>query len=221
MRGVVFFALCVICSGSNLVAQQLSPAEIANVLAQVRQKRAAAPQVQADFKEEKMMRLMNKPIVSVGHVWIEPPNKFRREVRGNSPSTAVSDGRELWIYYPNFKTAERYQLGKHSPVDAAIAAINTALNLQNVENSFQITGAKHGDGYTLQLTPRTAAMKRTFERFTLELNSELHVSRTEMVQPNGDRVVTVYSNQSRAAIPAAMFEFKPPAGTEVTAPLGR
>jgi len=24
----------------------------------------------------------------------------------------VSDGRELWIYYPNFKSAERYPLGK-------------------------------------------------------------------------------------------------------------
>jgi hypothetical protein len=30
----------------------------------------------------------------------------------------VSDGRELWIYYPNFKSAERYPLGKGPPLDA-------------------------------------------------------------------------------------------------------
>ena len=42
-----------------------------------------------------------------------------------------------------------------------------------------------------------------------------------MVQPNGDRIVTSYSNENRAAIPASTFEFSPPAGTDVTTPLGK
>jgi len=70
---------------------------------------------------------MKKPVVSSGTVWFQPPNKFRREVKGNSPSVTVSDGRELWIYYLNFKSAERYPLGKGSPLDATVAAINSAL----------------------------------------------------------------------------------------------
>jgi hypothetical protein len=41
------------------------------------------------------------------------------------------------------------------------------------------------------------------------------------VQPNGDRVITTYANQSRAPIPAATFEFAPPADTEISTPLGR
>ena len=41
-----------------------------------------------------------------------------------------------------------------------------------------------------------------------------------MLLPNGDRIVTTYSNQTRAPIPASTFEFKPPPGTEVTTPLG-
>ncbi len=53
------------------------------------------------------------------------------------------------------------------------------------------------------------------------MNADLQVSRTEMVQPNGDHIVTTYSNESRAPIPAATFEFTPPAGTNVTTPLGR
>jgi outer membrane lipoprotein-sorting protein len=64
-------------------------------------------------------------------------------------------------------------------------------------------------------------MKRLFQKFDLRLNGDLLAERTEMIQPNGDRVVTIYSNQSRAAIPAATFEFTPPAGTEITSPLGR
>ena len=201
-------------------AQSLSPQDIKAVLAKIRERRASAPHVQADFREEKSIHLMNRPIVSTGRVWFEPPNKFRREVRGNSPSVTVSDGRQLWIYYPNFKSAEHYELGKRSPVDAAIAAINTALNLENVENTFTINATRTDHGYEFQLLPRSPSMKRTFQTFNLWLDHDLFVTRTEMSQPNADRIVTVYSNHSRAPIPESTFHFTPPPGTEISTPLG-
>jgi len=202
-------------------ADTLSPTDVKNLLERIRERRAAAPHVQADFQEEKVIRLMNKPIVSSGKVWFEAPNKFRREVKGNSPSITVSDGQQLWIYYPNFKSAERYSLGKRSPVDAGIAAITAALNLENVEASYHITATKTDKGYELELTPRHPSLKKLFQKFQLRLNEDLLVERTEMLQPNGDRIVTVYSNQTRAPIPASTFEFTPPPGTEITTPLGR
>ena len=202
-------------------ADPLSPADLKNLLARIREKRAAAPHAQADFREEKVIRLMNKPIISSGKVWFEVPNKFRREVKGNSPSVTVSDGQQLWIYYANFKSAERYTLGRRSPLDSVIAAINTALNLENVENNFNITANKIENGYALELIPRAPSMKRMFQKLNLRINEELLVERTEMVQPNGDRIVTVYTNQTRAPIPRSTFEFAPPPGTEVTTPLGR
>jgi outer membrane lipoprotein carrier protein len=202
-------------------AQSLSQPEIKNLLARISEQRASSPSVRADFQEEKKMRLLNKPIVSSGKLRFQAPNKFRREVTGNSPSVTVSNGRDLWIYYPNFKSAERYTLGRRSPVDAAIAAINTALNLENVEKTFQIAGTKTESGYELQLTPRSPSMKRIFQKFDLRINNELFATRTEMIQPNGDRIVTIYSNQTRIPIPPSTFEFTPPPGVEVTTPLGR
>src|SRR5213082_3425921 len=86
----------------------LSEPDLKKLLAAIRQNRTT----QADFQEQRMIRLMKTPILSSGKVWFQPPNKFRREVKGNSPSITVSDGRELWIYYPNFKSAERCPLGK-------------------------------------------------------------------------------------------------------------
>ena len=179
-------------------AESLSEADVKNLLARVAGRRASAPDVRADFQEQKTMHLLNKPIVSSGKIWFHAPNKFRREVTGNSPSVTVSNGRDLWIYYPNFKSAEHYSLGKRSPVDAAIAAINTALNLENVEKMFQISGTKIDNGYALQLTPRSPSMKRMFQKFDLRLNSDLVAERTEMIQPNGDQIFTTYSNQTRA-----------------------
>src|ERR1700757_4353989 len=195
----------------------LSEADLKSLLAGVRQNRST----QADFQEERVIRLMKKPILSSGRIWFQPPNKFRREVKGNSPSITVSDGRQLWIYYPNFKSAERYPLGKSSPLDSTVAAINSALNLENIENTFQINATKSDKGYDLTLLPRTASMKRVFQKLDLHIKENLGVERTDMLLPSGDRIVTSYSNQTRAPIPGSTFEFKPPAGTEVTTPLGQ
>lgn len=221
MHKFVFAAFAFFSLVTVAPAQSLSPADVKNLLAKVRDHRASAPDMQAEFREEKTIRLMNKPIVTSGKVWYESPNKFRREVKGNAPSVGVSNGRDLWIYYPNFKSAEHYALGKRSPADAAIAGINTALNVENVENTFQVTGAKIDNGYQLELLPRSLSMKRMFQRFNLRLNKDLVAERTEITQPNGDRVVTSYSNQSHASIPRSTFEFTPPPGTEITNPLGR
>jgi outer membrane lipoprotein carrier protein len=195
----------------------LSEADLKNLLAAIRQNRTT----QADFQEQRVIRLMKNPVLSSGTVWFQPPNKFRREVKGNSPSVTVSDGRELWIYYPNFKSAERYPLGKGSPLDATVAAINSALNLENIETSFNTSAMKADIGHELALLPRTAAMKRVFQKLDLRINDKFRVERTDMLLPNGDRIVTTYSNQTRGTIPASTFEFKPPSGTEVTTPLGQ
>jgi outer membrane lipoprotein-sorting protein len=201
-------------------AGPLAPNEVRSLLEQIRAKRAATPQVRADFAEEKTVHLMNKPIVSMGKVWFAAPNKFRREVEGNSPSVTVSDGGQLWIYYPKFKSAEHYSLGKHSPLDAGIAALTAALNLENVENSYHISASQSDQAYELELLPRNPSLKRLLKTFTIQLNHDLQVQRTEMTQPNGDHIVTNYRNESRAAIPPDTFEFTPPQGTNVTTPLG-
>src|SRR6266480_7679861 len=193
----------------------LSGDELKNLLATIRQNRST----QADFQEQRVIRLMKNPVQSSGTVWFQPPNKFRREVKGNSPSITVSDGLDLWIYYPNFKSAERYPLGKGSPLDATVAAINSALNLENIESSFNINATKADKGYELALLPRTASMKRVFQKLDLHIDDNLRVERTDMLLPNGDRIVTTYSNQTRAEVPLSTFNFKPPPGTEVTTPL--
>ena len=202
-------------------AEPLAPNDLKALLGRIREKRAAAPQVQADFQEEKTMRMMNRPVANSGKVWFQAPNKFRREVRGNSPSVTVSDGQQLWIYYPKFQSAEHYSLGKRSPLDAGIAAITASLNLEGVESTYNITGSREGNRSVLQLLPRVPSLKKLLQRFTIQFNEALQVERTEMLQPNGDRIVTNYANESRAPIDPSLFIFTPPAGTNVTTPLGR
>lgn len=211
--GLIFLLM----SLTYIARSAVPEADLKKLLASIRQNRIT----QADFQEQRVIHLMRKPILSSGKVWFQPPNKFRREVTGNSPSVTVSDGRQLWIYYPNFKSAERYPLGKGSPLDSTVAAINSSLNLEDVESNFQITAANLENGYELRLMPRAASMKHVFQKLDLRINDQFRVERTDMLLPNGDRIVTTYSDQTHGPVPASMFEFTPPSGTEVSTPLGK
>ena len=131
-----------------------------SLLGRIREKRAAAPQMQADFQEEKNVHMLNKPITSSGKVWFQAPNKFRREVNGNSPSITVSDGQQLWIYYPKFKSAEHYSLGKRSPLDAGIAAITARFEPGKYRSDLSHQREQKNEGYQLDLAPRAPSMKR-------------------------------------------------------------
>src|SRR6516162_1372542 len=199
MRTIFLLILFVIALTGITCGGPLSEPELKNLLAAIRQNRST----QADFQEQRVIRLMKNPVQSSGSVSFQPPNKFRREVKGNSPSITVSDGRDLWIYYSNFKSAERYLLGKGSPLDATVAAIDSALNLENIDTNFNITATKTDNGYELQLLPRTAAMKRVFQKLDLRINNQFRVERTDMLLLNGDRIITTYLNQTRAPIPAS------------------
>ena len=217
MRRILSIVVGLISLTSFASAEALSGAELKNLLARIREN----PITQADFQEQRVIRLMKKPIVNSGKVWFQPPNKFRREVKSNSPSLIVSNGQQLWIYYPNFKSAERYPLGNRSPLDTTVAAINSALNLENVESTFHITATRVDNGWEMELTPQTPSMKRVFQKLTMRINDNLQDERTDMLEPNGDRIVTTYSNQTRAPLPRSTFEFTPPPGTDISAPLGQ
>ena len=221
MRRIITVICLVPLLAIGVRAAPLSPADVKTLLEHIREKRAAAPSMQADFQEQRKVHLLDEPINSSGKIWFQAPNKFRVERKGNAPSITVSDGQQLWIYYPNFKSAEHYSLTRRSPLDAAISAITTALNLENVEHTFHIAGEKAEKGYDLELTPRNPSMKRIFQKLLLHMSDDLFAERTDMLQPNGDQIVTTYQNPNHAAIPASQFEFSPPPGTEISTPLGK
>lgn len=201
---------------------ELPPAETAQVLARLQEHRAKFPSLTADFTEERTSHLLEKPLISSGTLSFQVPNRFRRELRGNSPSTMVSNGQKLWIYYPSFKEAELYTLGQRAFFDNAIEALTAGLNFQQVADFYRYTIDRDKDAYRLVLTPKSGGLKRILKQLTVWVDTdEYKIQRTVAELPKGDRVVTSYRNQRPTPVPAATFDFAPPAGTNVTQPLGK
>ncbi len=204
-----------------LRAAALSPAETADLLEHLQEHREKFPSLTADFTEERATRLLNKPLKTEGTLAFHAPNKFRREVKGATPSLTVSDGRRLWIYYPNFKEAELYTLGQRAFFDDSIAALTAGLNFQHVAEFYRYEAAGEGSGFRIVLTPKTSGLKRMLQSLTVWVDRDYRIERTEVALPKGDRLVTQYRNQRPTPLPASTFEFTPPPGAHVSQPLGK
>ena len=215
------FALLVIATIASTSAADLPPAETQTLMKNLQEHRAKLPSLTADFTEQKTTHLLTKPLISEGTISFQVPNKFRREVKGSSPSLTVSDGAKLWIYYPAFKEAELYTLGQRQFFDDSIAALTAGLNFQHIEKFYTCTAAREADGYRLALTPRSGGLRRMVRELAVFVDADFRIQRTETTLPKGDRIVTTYKNQRPAPLPAGTFDFTPPADAHISQPLGK
>ena len=205
---------------SGAAAQQLSADDEKALLTRLREQRAQSPALTADFTEERTTHLLNKPIRGTGTIVFHAPGKFRRDIRGASPSLTVSNGRELWIYYPDFSEAEHYTLGRKQFFDDSLAALTAGLNFQDVDKFFRIAAAREGTGYRILLTPKSSSLRRILTSLTVWLNADAIIEKTDAALPKGDRISTAYRNVRALKNTDAKFDFTPPASAHVSTPLG-
>jgi outer membrane lipoprotein-sorting protein len=202
-------------------AAELTTTERADLLQQLRDLHAKEPNFEATFTEQRTSHLLNKPVVSEGVVYFSVPDKFRREVRTPSPSTTVSDGRTMWIFYPSFNEVELYTLGQRSFFDQSLSALTAGLNFEHIDEYYNFRAYHDEAGYRLDLMPKKPSLRRVLEELSLFLNSDFLPTRTEITLPKGDHLSTAYHNPHRPSLSPALFEFTPPAGAHITRPLGK
>ncbi len=200
----------------------LTDAEKKDLLARLDALKAKYPSLSARFTETRSSQLLREPAKSEGTLAFKTPNKFRREVGGTSPSLTVSNGKVLWLYYPQFKDAQLFTLGQRAMFDDAMAALTAGLNFGQVEHFYHLAAAHDTDGgYRITLTPKKSNLKRIVKQLVILLDRDLNVRRTDLTMPKGDEVVTHYTQTRRDPLPDSTFEFTPPPDATVTRPLGK
>jgi chaperone LolA len=203
------------------LSAELSAGETAELVGRLKEHRAKVPSLTAEFSEVKETRLLKEPLKTSGTIAFKGPNLFRREVRGARPSTTVCDGKQVWIYYPNFNEAERYTLGERDFFDDSIAGLTAGLNFSNIEDFYRYNAFREDKGYRLVLKPKSGGLKRILKQLSVWVTDDYAIARTETLSSKDDRIVTTYRNQKAETVPASAFSFKPPADAKVSTPLGK
>ncbi len=201
---------------SALNGQELSAKDVDVFLSRLAESRRGAA-IQADFREERRLSLMNQPVVETGTVSFLPPDKFRRQVNGGS--LTVCDGETLWLYYPQFGEAEKYTLASNRSIRESLAAMTSGFGLQGLAKNYNIRVMKTANGYKAKLTPKTSSLRKAVSEVEVDISSELSARRLEIAGSEGDRTIITFSNERRATLSPEDFHFSPPEGVRVSEPL--
>ena len=219
LRSAAAYFVSLIALATVARAQQLSADDEKALLAKLRDQRAQFPALTADFTEDRTTHLLNKPIRGSGTIAFHAPGKFRREIKGASPSLTVCNGAELWIFYANFNEAEHYTLGRKQFFDDSLAALTAGLNFQDVDKFFRIAPTREGTGYRILLTPKSSGLRRILTSLTVWMNADAIIEKTDATLPKGDRILTTYRNVRALKTVDAKFDFTPPSSAHVSTPL--
>ena len=206
---VLLFAL------STVHAQELSAKEVDALLSRLAERRGDSA-MQANFREERRLALMEKPVSESGTVSFLPPDMFRRQVEGGS--LTVCDGDTLWIFYPQFGEAEKYTLSSHRPLRESVSAMTSGLGLQNLARDYTIQAWRIPGGYRIKLNPKTSSLRKAVAEIRVEISDQLFAKRLDIIGAEGDRTAITFSNERRVDLSPESFRFQPPEGVRVSEP---
>ena len=201
---------------SNFHAQELPPKEVEGLLARLAESRSGSG-MQATFREERHLALMEKPITETGIVSFLPPDLFRREVTGGS--LTVCNGETLWIFYPQFREVEKYTLSSNRALRESISAMTSGFGLQDLGKNYKVRAWQTADGYKIELQPRTSSLRKAVTKVQVDVSDQLYARRLEIFGAEGDRTNITFSDERKVKLSPEDFRFQPPAGVRVTEPM--
>jgi outer membrane lipoprotein-sorting protein len=206
---ILFFAISVV------RAQELSEKEVNELLSRLAESRGNSA-MQASFREERRLALMEKPVIESGTVSFLPPDKFRRQVNGGS--LTVCDGETLWLFYPQFGEAEKYALSSNRPLRESVSAMTSGIGLQNLEKNYNVQGWRNADGYRVKLTPKSSSLRKAVAEVQIEISDRLFAKRLNVVSAEGDHTVITFSDERNVNLSPEDFRFQPPEDVRVSEP---
>lgn len=151
--------------------------------------------------------------VSSGTFEFSRPGRFRFVYLKPFEQTIVADGQTLWLYDKDLNQVTTRQQAQALGASPA-ALIASAADIRAVQADFGLQDAPDKDGLQWVLgTPRARDSALQSVRVGFRKGA---LAALEMVDSFGQRSVLTFTGfEANPALPAALFQFKPPAGADV------
>jgi outer membrane lipoprotein carrier protein len=164
----------------------------------------------ADFAQIVVAKSGRRPQRSSGTMLISRPGRFRWQIEQPYIQLLVGDGARVWMYDPDLRQA------MVQTMDAALGSTPAALLIgtDTLEKNFELseTGEREGLEW-LEARPRSP--DSGFEKLELGFSGE-DLKAMELYDNFGQTTSIVFSSLRRnPSLPPALFNFVPPAGTDV------
>jgi outer membrane lipoprotein carrier protein len=79
----------------------------ADLLDDLKDRQSEITSLSAAFTQEKKTRLLSKPLKTSGSFLFRQPDRVRWEYTGDTNMQVIFNGKDLWLWYPDLKEADR------------------------------------------------------------------------------------------------------------------
>jgi outer membrane lipoprotein carrier protein len=185
----------------------LTSAVHAGIVEELKKKQAEIKSVSALFTQEKHTKLLTKPIRSSGRFFYKQPDMIRWEYSGSSTLQVMYNGKELWLYYPELKEADRLSgIPQYSSL--------MQFDVSSLARDYTITARKEKNVSKLTLVPKTRGPVRQIEmEFAEQSSFPRKIRLTD--SNNEETVITFRDARINREIEDGLFNFAPPTGVTV------
>jgi outer membrane lipoprotein carrier protein len=168
----------------------------------------------ASFTQTYEGGVLRRKSSEVGTVFVKKPGKMRWEYSGPEKKLFVSDGRTMFLYFPNEKQVMKNDVPSQNQATSAVLFL---MGKGDIIRDFNIRWADGGSGttYRLRLDPKTRQAEYDWLEITADRES-LRIVGLMAADAQGGRSSFTFSNfKENAGLADKMFQFTIPRGTEV------
>lgn len=216
MKKVLLLLLVVVLLGSSVLAGN----DLDSILKEMDKRQKEIKDLQANFSQEKVLELLEEKLISQGRMKYKKPDRMSWEYSVPDPLLMIIKGQRMWLYYPDMKVAEKYDLEKSGETLGLFMGFGKSMDY--LKKNYQIRLLeKEKNFYPLELIPKREEELRYVSRIVLWIDTkEYWPVKTKIFEPNGDTTLIEFKNiEINTEIPDSEFEFQVPKGVEVVEPL--
>lgn len=161
-----------------------------------------------------------RPRVSSGTFEFQRPQRFRFSYLKPFPQSMVADGQTLWMHDPDLNQVTAHKLSQVLQGTPA-ALVASAADLRGLRSDFNLSTQPEAGGLQWVLaTPKVPGGTLQSIRVGLRAGaSGPELVSLDILDSFGQRSVMAFSQfEPNLSLPAARFQFKPPAGADVIRP---
>ncbi len=200
--------------------------ELEKLLAGWRARQAESEAVSCRFSCEESLAMLARPRQSCGRIEMRRGGGYRRtcldEKTGAVKGVMILKPPDLWVYVPELKTAEHYDLSRAAAKGGAdpAKALEDAMSFdpERLRKRFKLSAVREGGLVRMDLAPLDDRPVAGIEKLRLWMKPDAAFpEKMETSSSGGDVRLETYSEvRLGGKLDESLFSFKAPAGVKVT-----
>lgn len=173
--------------------------DVQEIIRRIDEKQQKIQTLAASFLQKRETSLAQNPLFSSGVIKFKRPDRIHFIYSKPEPVEMALDGKNVWIYHPGRREAEKYSLGKNRKVTQYLDPVTGIF-----EKTFGQLGEKYtltflGPGeesiYRFRLEPKEDRVRKFLARVDLWIDKDSGaIVRFEMTEANQDRLTLEFKD---------------------------